>query len=142
MILDWDNIGYNEMCYRVGKIMTNKMINSIEVRASPSLDGYHVYVIFFGYVDRFLIYSYRIDYWDDPRKLIMDMLNKNNLTRESLFTTKILNKMGVTLRLKEIPIFKYLQTNPMSGKWSIKNYTPQSLASRQSLLLSSARVAC
>ena len=67
-------------------------IQSIEIRASPSLDGYHCIVSTFGHIPINYEYTLRSEWWDDPIRLKNDMLIYSK-ARNVLFQKKIYKNM-------------------------------------------------
>ena len=70
----------------------SKHIQSIEIRASPSLDGYHCIVSTFYKIPKGIEYFLRSEWWDDPIRLKNDMLLYNR-ARNVLFQKKIYKNM-------------------------------------------------
>ena len=95
--LDWDNCSYYHMLKRIEIMKGSKHIQSIEIRASPSLDGYHCIVSTFYKIPKGIEYFLRSEWWDDPIRLKNDMLLYNR-ARNVLFQKKIYKNM----ELKEI----------------------------------------
>ena len=67
-------------------------IQSIEIRASPSLAGYHCIVSTFGSIPQNYEYTLRSEWWDDPIRLKNDMLIYSK-ARNVLFQKKIYKNM-------------------------------------------------
>lgn len=111
IILDWDKIGDKNMNERLILLLTYDFIKSIEVRLSPSLDGYHIYIETWNYLNPNFIYRFRMEHHDDLRRLAKDMLIRKTEIRNIAFTCKI--KSGH--RFNEVKMFKYVRTN--SNKW-------------------------
>ena len=118
ILLDWDNIGHHEMMRRVILwLMPDESIKEIEVRASPSLDGYHIYIKNFYFLNPVLIFKKRFDWHDDREKLCMDWLNQNARHRGDLFSKKIYIKYGGA-QFSEIKMFKYFRKSTYE-QWEI-----------------------
>ena len=90
--LDWDNCSYYQMIKIIEIMKRSKHIQSIEIRASPSLDGYHCIVNTFDKIPRNYEYFLRREWWDDIRRLNNDMLSFNK-ARNVLFQKKIYKNM-------------------------------------------------
>ena len=90
--LDWDNCSYGTMLKRIEQMKRSILIQSIEIRASPSLDGYHCIVSTFGHIPINYEYTLRSEWWDDPIRLKNDMLLYNK-ARNVLFQKKIYKNM-------------------------------------------------
>ena len=90
--LDWDDCSYHQMIKRIEKMKRSIHIQSIEIRASPSLDGYHCIVNTFDRIPKNYEYFLRSEWWDDPIRLKNDMLLYNK-ARNVLFQKKIYKNM-------------------------------------------------
>ena len=90
--LDWDNCSYLQMLKRIEILKRANSIQSIEIRASPSLDGYHCLVSTFAKIPQQFEYFLRSEWWDDPIRLKNDMLLYNK-ARNVLFQKKIYKNM-------------------------------------------------
>ena len=90
--LDWDNCSYHQMIKRIEIMKRSILIQSIEIRASPSLDGYHCIVSTFGHIPINYEYTLRSEWWDDPIRLKNDMLIYSK-ARNVLFQKKIYKNM-------------------------------------------------
>ena len=90
--LDWDNCSYHQMLKRIEILTRANSIQSIEIRASPSLDGYHCLVSTFAKIPQQFEYFLRSEWWDDPIRLKNDMLLYNK-ARNVLFQKKIYKNM-------------------------------------------------
>ena len=90
--LDWDNCSYGTMLKRIEIMKRSIHIQSIEIRASPSLDGYHCIVNTFGKIPQNYEFTLRREWWDDVRRLNNDMLLYNK-ARNVLFQKKIYKNM-------------------------------------------------
>ena len=90
--LDWDNCSYHQMLKRIEIMKRSIHIQSIEIRASPSLDGYHCIVSTFGHIPINYEYTLRSEWWDDAIRLKNDMLIYSK-ARNVLFQKKIYKNM-------------------------------------------------
>ena len=90
--IDWDNCSYHQMLKRIEILKRANSIQSIEIRASPSLDGYHCLVSTFAKIPQQFEYFLRSEWWDDPIRLKNDMLLYNK-ARNVLFQKKIYKNM-------------------------------------------------
>ena len=89
-------------------------IQSIEIRASPSLDGYHCIVSTFGHIPINYEYTLRSEWWDDPIRLKNDMLIYSK-ARNVLFQKKIYKNM----EFKEILMVLVSRRNKYA-KWDME----------------------
>jgi len=80
------------MLKRIEILKRANSIQSIEIRASPSLDGYHCLVSTFAKIPRQFEFFLRSEWWDDPIRLKNDMLLYNK-ARNVLFQKKIYKNM-------------------------------------------------
>ena len=112
--LDWDNCSYYQMLKRIEIMKGSKYIQSIEIRASPSLDGYHCIVSTFYKIPRGIEYFLRSEWWDDPIRLKNDMLLYDK-ARNVLFQKKIYKNM----EFKEILMILVSRENKYSS-WDEK----------------------
>ena len=108
--LDWDNCSYYQMLKRIEIMKGSKYIQSIEIRASPSLDGYHCIVGTFRPVPKGIEYFLRSEWWDDPIRLKNDMLLYDK-ARNVLFQKKIYKNM----EFKEILMILVSRKNKYSS---------------------------
>jgi len=90
--LDWDDCSYDKMLKRIEIMKGSIHIQSIEIRASPSLDGYHCIVNTFGKIPQNYEFTLRREWWDDVRRLNNDMLLYSK-ARNVLFQKKIYKNM-------------------------------------------------
>jgi len=124
ILLDWDNIGYHDMIQRVEHwLLPDKNICEIDIRASPSLNGYHIYIKTFTFINPTLIFRLRFSWHDDTQKLCMDMQNRKAKHRGDLFSKKIIIRNGIKHEFTEIKMFKYLRFN--QGSWQVISEQPQ-----------------
>ena len=112
--LDWDNCSYYQMLKRIEIMKGSKYIQSIEIRASPSLDGYHCIVGTFFKIPKGIEYFLRSEWWDDPIRLKNDMLLYDK-ARNVLFQKKIYKNM----EFKEILMILVSRENKYSS-WDEK----------------------
>ena len=90
--LDWDDCSYDQMLKRIEQMKRSILIQSIEIRASPSLDGYHCIVSTFDNIPQNYEFTLRREWWDDVRRLNNDMLLYSK-ARNVLFQKKIYKNM-------------------------------------------------
>ena len=112
--LDWDNCSYHQMLKRIKILKRANSIQSIEIRASPSLDGYHCLVSTFAKIPQQFEYFLRSEWWDDPIRLKNDMLLYNK-ARNVLFQKKIYKNM----EFKEILMVLVSRRNKYT-KWEME----------------------
>ncbi len=112
--LDWDDISYSHMLKIIGDLKEHDSIQQIELRASPSLDGYHVYIETFYQKAPSFIYKLRFDWNDDRTKLCLDMINHNEIMRDILFQKKIKNNIVY----EEVKMFKYYRKS-LGSEWQL-----------------------
>ena len=112
--LDWDNCSYGTMLKRIEILKRANSIQSIEIRASPSLDGYHCLVSTFAKIPQQFEYFLRSEWWDDPIRLKNDMLLYNK-ARNVLFQKKIYKNM----EFKEILMVLVSRRNKYA-KWEME----------------------
>ena len=110
--LDWDDCSYHQMLKRIKILKRANSIQSIEIRASPSLDGYHCLVSTFAKIPQQFEYFLRSEWWDDPIRLKNDMLLYNK-ARNVLFQKKIYKNM----EFKEILMILVSRENKRS-RWN------------------------
>ena len=108
--LDWDNCSYHQMLKRIEILKRANSIQSIEIRASPSLDGYHCIVSTFAKIPRQFEFFLRSEWWDDPIRLKNDMLLYDK-ARNVLFQKKIYKNM----EFKEILMILVSRKNKYSS---------------------------
>ena len=108
--LDWDDCSYHQMLKRIEQMKRSILIQSIEIRASPSLDGYHCIVSTFAKIPRQFEFFLRSEWWDDPIRLKNDMLLYDK-ARNVLFQKKIYKNM----EFKEILMILVSRKNKYSS---------------------------
>ena len=108
--LDWDDCSYHQMLKRIEILKRANSIQSIEIRASPSLDGYHCIVSTFAKIPRQFEFFLRSEWWDDPIRLKNDMLLYDK-ARNVLFQKKIYKNM----EFKEILMILISRKNKYSS---------------------------
>ena len=89
--LDWDDCSYGKMLKRIEQMKRSILIQSIEIRASPSLDGYHCIISTFDHIPRNYEHFLRREWWDDIRRLIL-MILVSRKDRYSVWNEKIFDK--------------------------------------------------
>jgi hypothetical protein len=104
------------MLKRIEIMKGSKHIQSIEIRASPSLDGYHCIVNTFDKIPRNYEYFLRREWWDDIRRLNNDMLSFNK-ARNVLFQKKIYKNM----EFKEL-LMIVISRKSLNHNWDEKIY--------------------
>ena len=108
--LDWDKISYHVAVRRIIKIKKNKSVKSIELRESPSGNGYHV-LIDMGYsLNPTFIWRLRRAWKDDGNRLVKDVFQKRPF-RDVLFQSKRLRKNGMSIIVNETKMFKWTREN-------------------------------
>lgn len=112
--LDWDNITYLQAKLRLHDIMDDQFVRSIELRASPSLDGFHVYIESDNEGGIRKTWRDRRSWQDDGKRLVQDILAPRAIHRNVMFVYKSspLGKLG------EIPMFKYKRVGNTS-EWLV-----------------------
>ena len=129
--LDWDKITYAEAFKRIRYIMEDPYTKKIELRASPNLDGLHVYIESANEGGITKTWSDRRRYKDDGRRLVGDILSPRSYWRNVMFVYKT-SKIGIQ---REIPMFKFYRTG-CSNEWKCLLLTKHPLpTSLQELLL-------
>ena len=98
------------MLKRIEILKRANSIQSIEIRASPSLDGYHCLVSTFAKIPQQFEYFLRSEWWDDPIRLKNDMLLYDK-ARNVLFQKKIYKNM----EFKEILMILVSRKNKYSS---------------------------
>ena len=101
--LDWDNIAYSEAIRRLRHIMVDKFVQTIELRASPSLDGFHVYITSDNEGGIGKTWRDRRTWQDDGNRLVQDVLAPRAIHRDVMFVYKS-SPLGT---MNEIPMVKY-----------------------------------
>ena len=112
--LDYDNITFDRLMNRIELLKQEDMIQEIKIMASPSLDGYHIFIQTFHTVNINLVYRLRMNWYDDLKRICIDMINENETTRDILFKygTKFL--YGKYHKFKEVRMFKYFRNTVSS----------------------------
>lgn len=127
--LDWDNISYQTCARRIAFMLNNPLIETIELRVSPSLDGFHCYVECF-IENPSAVFRLRRDWKDDGIRVCTDFASPRAIYRNVMFVYKS-SPLG---RMNETPIVKYYRHK---GKWKW-----QSLRKNQSQMSSQALPSC
>ena len=84
--LDWDNITLDECLYRLHFIRKNHSnTKKLEYRLSPSKTGFHVRARLHGNA---CIPRLRMEFWDDPRRLLHDIFNRPDNIHDVLWDRK------------------------------------------------------
>ena len=110
--LDWDRITYTEAARRLRYIMGKSTVESIELRTSPSIGGFHVYIEYFNESGITKTWSDRNDWKDDGRRVVGDFLAPREIYRNVMFVYKS-SPLG---RMYEQPIVKYYR-NMYDFEW-------------------------
>ena len=117
--LDWDNINYEEASKRIGEILVDISVKSVEVRASPSLGGFHIYIETSPINEQLAINLRRL--WrDDGRRILGDLLAPKAIYREVMFVYKS-SPLGT---LGEIPMVKYEKVGKQIKIWHLSPRHP------------------
>ena len=120
--LDWDDIANDEMERRIEIIKRNNLVDTIEVRESPSGSGYHVIIEPYYSLNPTFVWRLRRAWKDDGNRLVKDVFSKNKY-RDVMFQSKSYRAMGQTLLLNETKIFKCKRLTWNSGVWrNVNNY--------------------
>ena len=114
--LDWDGIANDEMERRIEIIKKNSIVETIEVRASPSRDGYHIIIESYHSLNPVFIWRLRRAWKDDGFRLVKDVFSKNKY-RDVMFQSKVIRGMGRTLLISEEKMFKCKRLAWNSGVW-------------------------
>ena len=114
--LDWDKIAYDEALKRVEFIKKNNAVVSIELRESPSGNGYHAIIYTYWSLNPTFIWRLRRAWKDDGFRLVKDVFNKRPF-RDVLFQSKRLRKNGMSLIVSETKMFKCERERYMSEVW-------------------------
>ena len=130
--LDLDNISYYKLIKTIDKIKQYTSFKEIDVKSSPRLDGYHVRIKTFWKLKDIVIFKYRLEFGDDPKRLCRDMLTDNPKIRDVLYNKKIKYVNNQKFVFKEVDMFKYVKETPESEwqkipKGSVKNYKQELL---------------
>ncbi len=109
--LDWDKINYTEAARRINFILNEYSVIGLELRTSPRLDGFHVYVET-STENPVRVRRLRRSWKDDPIRLVKDLLSDRRILRNVMFVYKC-SPLG---RLNETPIIKYYRDS-RSNEW-------------------------
>ncbi len=112
--LDWDNIGYETAARRICAILACNQVSSLELRGSPSVDGFHVYIEKSPEDVGLAQFLLRRKWHDDGRRILGDVLSPKANYRDVMFVYKS-SPLG---HLGETPIVKYQRVGH-SNKWRI-----------------------
>jgi len=116
--LDWDNINYEEAAKRTCEILASGIPKSLEIRVSPNLDGFHIYIETEA-ISEILSYNLRRVWRDDGRRILGDYLAPKAIYRNVMFVYKS-SPLGT---LGEIPIVKYERMT--TNNWKIWHLSPK-----------------
>ena len=103
--LDWDKISYSVAIKRLEHIKKNTHIRKIELRESPSGNGYHVYLTPFSFLHYSIVWRLRRLWKDDGNRLVKDVMNKKAKFRDVMFESKRDGKTGLVMN--ETPMLKF-----------------------------------
>ena len=106
--LDWDKIAYSTAMKRIEKIKKNSVVMAIELRESPSGNGYHVLIGMAYSLNPTFIWRLRRAWKDDGFRLVKDVFNRKPY-RDVLFQSKRFRKNGMSLILSETKMFKWIR---------------------------------
>ena len=112
--LDWDDITYEPCARRVCKILACPQVTSLEVRGSPSCDGFHVYIEFSTEPVGLAAFLFRRQWHDDGRRILGDVLSPKSNYRNVMFVYKS-SPLG---NLGEMKMVKYERIG-ISNKWKL-----------------------
>ena len=108
--LDWDKIAYTTALKRIEVIKKNSAVMDIELRESPSGNGYHT-IIGMGFsLNPTFIWRLRRAWKDDGFRLVKDVFSRKPY-RDVLFQSKRIRKNGVSMILEETKMFKWSREN-------------------------------
>ena len=106
--------------------LTNGMISKqyavfkeIDVKSSPRLDGYHIRIKTFWKLKERVIFKYRLEFGDDPKRLCRDMLSDNPKIRDVLYNKKIKYMNNKKYEFNEVHMFTLVRNTPESS-WEKK----------------------
>ena len=101
--LDYDYIAYSELMRRVEFIRADPICKTIDIRQSPSCNGYHLYIETTRELNWNETIEYRKLFKDDGQRIVLDLLKTENC-KDVLFSLRV-HKGIVT---KEIPMLKII----------------------------------
>tara|TARA_R100001086_G_scaffold243497_1_gene172345 strand:+ start:456 stop:881 length:426 start_codon:yes stop_codon:yes gene_type:complete len=117
--LDLDDISYYKLLEIIDKIKQYTSFKEINVKSSPRLDGYHVRIKTFWKLKDRVIFKYRLEFGDDPKRLCRDMLNDNKTSRNILYNKKIKYSNNQKYEFNEVHMFTLVRNTPESS-WQKK----------------------
>jgi len=117
--LDLDDISYSKLLETIDKIKQYAVFKEIDVKSSPRLDGYHVRIKTFWKLKERVIFKYRLEFGDDPKRLCRDMLSDNYKIRDVLYNKKIKYMNNKKYEFNEVHMFTLVRNTPESS-WEKK----------------------
>jgi len=122
--LDWDRITFEAATRRICQILNIPSVTALELRGSPSCDGFHCYIEFSTEPSGYAAFLFRRKWHDDGRRVLGDVLSPKTNYRDVMFVYKS-SPLG---NLGETKMVKY-QRIGISDKWrvwdlSIKHQLP------------------
>ena len=112
--LDWDDINYETAARRVCQILAIPQVSSLELRGSPSCDGFHIYIEFSTEPAGLAAFLFRRQWYDDGRRILGDVLSPKANYRDVMFVYKS-SPLG---NLGEMKMVKYIRIG-ISDKWKL-----------------------
>ena len=93
--LDYDSIAFDTLMKRIDFIKKNPITKSIKIFQSPSLDGFHLYIIPTKELTWNEKIYYRKLFKDDGQRIVLDLLKDEQL-KDVIFQLRI--KKGMVFR--------------------------------------------
>ena len=93
--LDYDSIAFDTLMKRIDFIKKNPITKSIKIFQSPSLDGFHIYIIPTKELTWNEKIYYRKLFKDDGQRIVLDLLKDEQL-KDVIFQLRI--KKGMIFR--------------------------------------------
>ena len=93
--LDYDSIAFNTLMKRIDFIKKNPITKSIKIFQSPSLDGFHIYIIPTKELTWNEKIYYRKLFKDDGQRIVLDLLKDEQL-KDVIFQLRI--KKGMVFK--------------------------------------------
>ena len=93
--LDYDSIAFDTLMKRIDFIKKNPITKSIKIFQSPSLDGFHIYIIPTKELTWNEKIYYRKLFKDDGQRIVLDLLKDEQL-KDVIFQLRI--KKGMVFR--------------------------------------------
>ena len=117
--LDLDDISYSKLLKIIDKIKHYGVFREIDVKSSPRLDGYHVRIKTFWKLKEIIVFKYRLEFGDDPKRLCRDMLSDNPKIRDVLYNKKIKYMNNKKYEFNEVHMFT-LERADNHSEWQKK----------------------